>query len=205
MQYLTTGEPVTNAWLFVNGYMQKSNKFFPKGTIVTGQKVSLNIGGHQRDFIKIGVAHYLRPQDVIVSKPNTYAKADGNTGASTTAEVVVVPPIMKALPSIIGSVGFIWGLGYSFKKDKGFWAYVGYSFLGSIAGSAVGGLITVIAYPSTLDALRKKSFSGAEGKTVVKKPSPKKQKWGCMERGGVECCRPRKWKFNSETNDYVCY
>jgi len=37
------------------------------------------------------------------------------------------------ITQIASSVGLLAGLGYAFKKNKGFWGYVGYSMLGSIA------------------------------------------------------------------------
>lgn len=37
------------------------------------------------------------------------------------------------ITQIASSVGLLAGLGYAFKKNKGFWGYVGYSLLGSIS------------------------------------------------------------------------
>ena len=37
------------------------------------------------------------------------------------------------ITQIASSVGLLAGLVYSFKKNKGFWGYVGYSLLGSIS------------------------------------------------------------------------
>jgi len=43
------------------------------------------------------------------------------------------------ITSIGSSVGLLAGLGYAFSKKKGFWGYVGFSILGSIAfGTAAG-------------------------------------------------------------------
>lgn len=42
------------------------------------------------------------------------------------------------ITQISSSVGLLAGLAYSFKKNKGFWGYVGYSLLGSIAFGLIG-------------------------------------------------------------------
>jgi len=42
------------------------------------------------------------------------------------------------ITQISSSVGLIAGLGYAFKQKKGFWGYVGYSLLGSIAFGLIG-------------------------------------------------------------------
>jgi len=170
------------ALAFVNPYFVKKVKI---GDEVVGVSVVM------KQFTPAG----LKDVNVVRTKNNLYAPlaylkiasskpiGDGNFSGAE-GDVVVVPPIMKALPTIIGSVGFIWGLGYAFKNKKGFWAYVGYSFLGSIGGSALGGLATVIAYPSTLDNFRnKKSFSGADGKRTGK--SSGRVKGGCTCNNGL--------------------
>lgn len=46
---------------------------------------------------------------------------------------------------ILSSVGFLGGLTYAFIAKKEFWGYVGFGFLGSIAGSAIGGIIYQIS------------------------------------------------------------
>lgn len=44
----------------------------------------------------------------------------------------------KEIGSAIGSAtGLLW----SYKKGKGFWAIVGFGFLGAVAGSVIGGLM----------------------------------------------------------------
>lgn len=43
----------------------------------------------------------------------------------------------------LSNIGFAGGLYYAFKKDCGFWGYMGYAFLGSIALGAVGTAIDV--------------------------------------------------------------
>ena len=43
---------------------------------------------------------------------------------------------------ILGTAGALGGLYYAFSKGKGFWGYVGYFFLGSIAGSLLGNVIS---------------------------------------------------------------
>lgn len=50
----------------------------------------------------------------------------------------------------LSSVGAIGGLYYAFKKGKGFWGYVGFFILGSIAGNLAGNVVTaVIPQPKT--------------------------------------------------------
>ncbi len=151
----------TWAYIYSAGGNDASGRKFKKGDIISGKEVTLSTPKGQMPAIEIGANEYLNPYQVVIALPTpTHSKAEGDTATTptpvTTPAPVIVPPIMKALPTIIGSVGFIWGLGYSFQKEKGFWAYVGYSFLGSVIGTAVGGLITVVAYPSTLDGLRTK-------------------------------------------------
>jgi hypothetical protein len=45
---------------------------------------------------------------------------------------------------ILSSVGFLAGLYYSFKNDKGFWGYVGYGLLGTVAGTTAGSVLSMI-------------------------------------------------------------
>jgi hypothetical protein len=39
---------------------------------------------------------------------------------------------------ISSSIGALGGLAYAFNKKKGFWGYVGFFMLGSLAGSLIG-------------------------------------------------------------------
>lgn len=49
------------------------------------------------------------------------------------------------ITQISSSIGFIAGLGYAFKQNKGFWGYVGYGLLGSIVIGTVGNIGARIA------------------------------------------------------------
>ncbi len=54
-----------------------------------------------------------------------------------------VPDRMKKvqfIASIGSSIGGVAGLVYAFKNNKGFWAYVGYSLLGSIVFGTLSGV-----------------------------------------------------------------
>lgn len=31
-----------------------------------------------------------------------------------------------------------------------------------------------------------------------------RQIFGCVSRGGVNCCNPNKWQFNNDTQQYEC-
>ena len=44
----------------------------------------------------------------------------------------------------LSSVGLLAGLYYAFKNEKGFWAYVGYGLLGSIAGTTAGSIVSLV-------------------------------------------------------------
>lgn len=44
------------------------------------------------------------------------------------------------ITQISSSIGFIAGLGYAFKKNKGFWGYVGFGLLGSIFIGTIGNI-----------------------------------------------------------------
>lgn len=57
------------------------------------------------------------------------------------------PPIMNSLPHILGSAGILYGLYYAHQHKSGFWGYVGYGLLGSVAGSVGGGIIKEVLYP----------------------------------------------------------
>ena len=46
----------------------------------------------------------------------------------------------KSAQYILGVVGTLGGLYYSFSNKKGFFGYVGFALLGGIAGSIIGGL-----------------------------------------------------------------
>ncbi len=50
---------------------------------------------------------------------------------------------------ILGTIGALGGLYYAFSKGKGFWGYIGYFFLGSIAGTLVGNLVAQNKKPSS--------------------------------------------------------
>jgi hypothetical protein len=57
--------------------------------------------------------------------------------------------LSKAKFGIVGhSIGFIGGLVYAFQKDKGFWAYIGYSLLFGLIGGTAGGIIDFATYDS---------------------------------------------------------
>jgi uncharacterized membrane protein YfcA len=45
---------------------------------------------------------------------------------------------------ILSSVGALGGLYYAFNKKKGFWGYVGFFVLGSIAGHLAGNVVTAV-------------------------------------------------------------
>ena len=107
------------------------------------------------------------------------------------------PAIVKAMPSILSSAGFIWGLGYSFKHKKGFWAYVGYSFLGSVVGATAGGIIYAVASPASV--VRTESGNNFSGSAKYKSSTKKEVKGNCTcpdghkypctgERTCSECC-----------------
>lgn len=55
------------------------------------------------------------------------------TGLKINGKEVVLPFYVKAIPAI----GFIGGVGYAMKGNKGFWAHFGYGILGSIIGGIV--------------------------------------------------------------------
>jgi len=42
---------------------------------------------------------------------------------------------------MLGSIGSLGGLYYAFKKNKGFWGYVGFGLLGSVVGYTLGRVI----------------------------------------------------------------
>jgi hypothetical protein len=100
------------------------------------------------------------------NKKRTLSSAEGDpatpSASTTTSAPVIVPPIMTALPHLMGSAGMLGGFYYAFTKQSGFWGYVGWSLLGSISGSILGGIIKGAAYPSA--ALEKKM--GATGSKV---------------------------------------
>lgn len=43
----------------------------------------------------------------------------------------------------LGTLGMVAGVYYAFTKDMSFWGYVGFGFLGSIAGGAVGHVLDI--------------------------------------------------------------
>ena len=67
------------------------------------------------------------------------------TTVNTNQPVVGKPEIsdtgMDKTVMIASSIGALAGLGYAFYTKKKFWGYVGFFFLGSIAGSLVGNVI----------------------------------------------------------------
>lgn len=54
------------------------------------------------------------------------------TNTSTDKSALAYDKITN-ITQIASSAGLLAGLGYAFKKNKGFWGYVGYSILGSIS------------------------------------------------------------------------
>jgi hypothetical protein len=70
---------------------------------------------------------------VKTAAPATPAKTPAPEGFSERSKKIM------NITSIGSSVGLLAGLGYAFSKKKGFWGYVGFSILGSIAfGTAAG-------------------------------------------------------------------
>ena len=53
----------------------------------------------------------------------------------------------RNFPYILSSVGLLGGLYYAFNQKSGFWGYLGYGLLGSVAGSVTGNVIRIIAFP----------------------------------------------------------
>lgn len=177
---------------------------------------------------KYGRRKYVWRNQVI---PYTGKPAGGENFSGVDGAANPTPPIVTALPSILSSIGFIWGLSYAFSKQKKFWGYVGYSFLGSVGGAAVGGLVTVIAYPQSArthgaDGSGRRSkwslfkskvkgkctcpdgqrypCTGADSCRECCKEALSSQKYGCAQRDDVSCCRPKRWKFNNNSNQYEC-
>lgn len=66
------------------------------------------------------------------NKPVTGKPASDNTGKPASDNKAII---------VASSVGALAGLGYAFYKKKGFWGYVGFFVLGSIAGSLVGNVV----------------------------------------------------------------
>ena len=73
--------------------------------------------------------------------------ADTITTITTTGGAT---PTSNAMMLTMGlsSLGFAGGLFYAYKKDMGFWGYVGFGILGSIAGGAVGNIASAVAFKS---------------------------------------------------------
>lgn len=47
---------------------------------------------------------------------------------------------IMSITQVGSSLGLIAGLGYAFKKNKSFWAYIGYGLLGSVVFGTIGNL-----------------------------------------------------------------
>lgn len=65
----------------------------------------------------------------------------------------------KKLTYALSSAGLVGGIWFAYKRNSGFWGYVGFALLGSIAGSAVG---------MTIDAMTTKTKTTTT--TVTTKP-----------------------------------
>lgn len=230
-----------------NGFIQghpipvNSPDDFKQGDIIEGVERRIKYKDKGSDWksdlvIDMGADKYGRRMYVWRSRVTPYAggKPTGGenfSGVDGSEAPNATPPIITALPSILSSVGFIWGLSYAFSKQKKFWGYVGYSFLGSVGGAAAGGLVTVIAYPQSArthgaDGSGKRSkwslfrskvkgnctcpdgqrypCTGADSCRECCKEALSSQKYGCASRDGVSCCRPKRWRFNNNSNQYEC-
>ena len=72
--------------------------------------------------------------------------------------------------SAVSSAGMVAGLIYAFKKDKGFWGYVGYGLLFSTIGYTVGALPAFIFIKETKATDDKKTETTTTTTTTVKEP-----------------------------------
>jgi len=66
--------------------------------------------------------------------------ADGSVTKTTT---------MNNSQMVLGSIGMLGGLYYAFTMKKGFWGYVGFGVLGSIAGGLVGNILGGVSQTTT--------------------------------------------------------
>jgi hypothetical protein len=66
--------------------------------------------------------------------------ADGSVTKTTT---------MNNSQIVLGSIGMLGGLYYAFTMKKGFWGYVGFGVLGSIAGGLVGNILGGVSQTTT--------------------------------------------------------
>ena len=53
---------------------------------------------------------------------------------------------LAAIQSAGAGIGLLGGIMIAYRKKKGFWGYVGFMLLGSIAGNVAAGLVTVPIY-----------------------------------------------------------
>jgi hypothetical protein len=67
-------------------------------------------------------------------------QADGTVTKTTT---------MNNTQMVLGSLGMLGGLYYAFTMKKGFWGYVGFGVLGSIAGGLVGNILGGVSQTTT--------------------------------------------------------
>lgn len=90
---------------------------------------------YKKFIFKSGVGNYHQGGKILNMPLNAEGKSSG---------------FVKKLPYILSGIGLLGGLYYAFKHNGG-WSYLGYSFLGSVAGSIAGGIIVVAATPNIID------------------------------------------------------
>lgn len=73
-----------------------------------------------------------------------YSNIDGEDKTLLTDEQRKKLVQIYAIRSVASTVGVISGAYLAYKKDKGFWGYVGFMILGSIV---IGGLVSVATMP----------------------------------------------------------
>lgn len=76
---------------------------------------------------------------------STYFNADGDSKptALTTEDKTKLETTVLAIQSAAGTIGTLGGVYLAYKKNKGFWGYVGFMFLGGIVGGSIGYLATL--------------------------------------------------------------
>ena len=67
--------------------------------------------------------------------------------------------------SIIGSIGTLGGLYYAFSKNKSFWGYVGFGFLGSVVGYTIGRIVFPVSPTITFGTPTTTTESDSEKKS----------------------------------------
>jgi hypothetical protein len=154
----------TPAYVHGHGGVISVDYTLHEGDTITGIPMSIMINhppkGKMSKINVIKIERAGKPNFIEAKNVELMGSFDGGSGFITNPKTKA-DKVMNA-SMVTGTIGFIGGLIYAFVHKKKFWGYVGYSLLGSVGGSAIGGTTAFVVIPKdTISADQK--YSGMAG------------------------------------------